>query len=263
MTTWGRLSLIAVFVLALFAPLHAAHADRIGVVLMHGKGGTSKLKSPVGQLKNALEDAGFLVVAPDMPWSRSRQFDRDFEASMAEIDEAVADLKDRGATRFVVGGHSIGANAALGYGARRDGLAGILAMAPGHIPEVGSWRSRFESAVSKARALIAEGKGDEFLTLTDINQGRELERNLKAKVIASWFAPDTGAVMPINAANLKPGTPLMWIIGKKDRMLSQGPEYAYDKAPAHPKSRYQVIGGGHKATPKKGKAEIIDWLKSL
>ena len=43
----------------------------------------------------------------------------------------------------------------------------------------------------------------------------------------------------------------------------RGKEYAFAKAPAHDKSAYDVIGGGHKATPTKGKKEIITWLKGL
>jgi len=31
----------------------------------------------------------------------------------------------------------------------------------------------------------------------------------------------------------------------------------------HPKSMYKVVRGGHKATPRIAKDEIIEWLKSL
>ena len=56
----------------------------------------------------------------------------------------------------------------------------------------------------------------------------------------------------------------MWIIGERDRlMMKRGKEYAFAKAPAHDKSAYVVIGGSHKATPTKGKKEIIAWLKGL
>jgi len=260
-----RAKFLAVLVVTLlFAmPDFGAAADQLGVVLMHGKQGTSKPRSPVGQLKAELESAGFIVMAPDMPWSRLRFLEKDFETAMAEIDGYVEALRSRGAKRIVVGGHSIGANAALGYGARREGLAGVLAIAPGHIPELQAWRDRYEFSIDEAREQIAAGNPDAVVELTDVNQGRETEVTLKAKVVASWYAPDTGAVMPINAANLKTGTPLMWVVGEKDRMAKRGEAYAFAKAPANPKSRYAVVKGGHKVTPMKGKAEIIDWLNSL
>jgi hypothetical protein len=56
------------------------------------------------KLAARLEDTGFLVAAPDMPWSRSRGFDKSHKDSMKEIDAAVEDLKSDGATR-IVGGH--------------------------------------------------------------------------------------------------------------------------------------------------------------
>ena len=268
---WGRIQMKDVFVIGLvlavvitFSMMSGVHGgSKTGVVLMHGKWGHSNSKSPVGKLKIALEEAGFLVAAPDMPWSKSRLFDKDFDEAMSEIDKIVAELHSKGASKVVVGGHSIGANAALGYAARRQGLAGVLAIAPGHVPEILSWRNRFKFYVDEAREMIAAGKAKETMKFTDKNQGREKVLTLEAKVVASWFSPEGVAVMPINAANIKPNTPLFWIIGKKDRLLKRGQAYAYDKAPPHPKSRYQIVSGGHKATPTKGKSEIIKWLKSL
>ena len=131
--------LAVVFILVLPLPtlsLQAGAGDKVGVVLMHGKNRTAKAKSPIGKLMYELEVADFIVIAPDMPWSRTRGFDKTYVESMAEIDKAVAKLRDKGATKIVVGGHSIGANAALGYGARREGLAGILACKDSVVP----WR---------------------------------------------------------------------------------------------------------------------------
>ena len=85
-------------------PAVVGAGEKIGVVLMHGKGRTAGEKSPIGKLAYALEVADFIVVAPDMPWSRSRGFDRTYAESMAEIDKAVAKLQDKGATKLVVGG---------------------------------------------------------------------------------------------------------------------------------------------------------------
>ena len=184
---------------------------------------------------------------------------------MLEIDKYVAELKSKGAKKIVVGGHSVGANAAIGYGARRNGLAGILAIAPGHIPEVRGFQSRMDHDYKRAGKLVDEGKGDKFGHFKDFNQGRSSEVNAKAKDYLSWYDPEGPAVMPKNAANLKPGTALMWVIGEKDAMLrfGRGKNYAFDRAPVHPKSNYIVVRGGHRVTPQKGEDEIIKWLKGL
>ena len=237
---------------------------KTGVILMHGKWGTTGSKSPVVLLAKRLKPEGFLVKTPEMPWSKSRLYSKDFEESIEEIHKQVEKLKAAGATSVVVGGHSMGASAAIGYGARYAGAAGILAIGPGHVPEIGSWKKKFAEDVAKARGMVDAGKGDKKSKFKDINQNKKKTLNIPAKNYLSWFAPDGPSPMPKNAAALKPGTPLMWIHGKKDKgNQKRGEGYVFDKAPSHPKSTFVVVGGGHVDTPTKGAKEIIAWLKAL
>lgn len=88
---------------------------------MHGK-----LGSPLGQtglignrqpigarLAADLKGAGYLVATPEMCWSARRGFDKTYPECLKEIDGAIAELKAHGASRFVVGGLSLGGNAAI------------------------------------------------------------------------------------------------------------------------------------------------------
>ena len=253
---------LLIFVLSFStAPLQAA--EKVGVLLMHGKWGTSLPKSPIGKLSNSLKRKGFIVLAPDMPWSRTRKYDKTFDESMTEIDEKVEELRKKGATKIVVGGHSMGANAALGYSARREGISGILAIAPGHVPEVSGFQNKMDNDWIRAKEMVEAGKGKQKDKFNDFNQGKKKKMKMRAEVYLSWFNPNGPASMPVNTANLKPGAPLLWIIGKKDLMFDKGENYAFNKAPSNPKNAYIVVKGGHKDTPQKGKAEIINWLNSL
>ena len=107
--------LLLAAVVALFLTPQQAEAARgdMGVLLFHGKGGTAHPNSPLGQLAEALNAAGFIVMTPDMPWSRSRIWEKSFDQAMAEIDKYVTQLRGKGAKKIIVGGHSLGANAAL------------------------------------------------------------------------------------------------------------------------------------------------------
>lgn len=239
-------------------------ADKIGVILMHGKWGTAMPNSPLGVLGKALSSAGMIVLTPDMPWSQTKLYSKDYDETMAQIDELVASLKSKGATKIVVGGHSLGANAALGYGARRDGIDAILAIAPGHVPEASDLKGKFADDVAKARKLVDAGKGETKDDFQDINQGKKKTLNIPARVYLSWFDPDGPSPMPTNAANLKPGTSLFWVTGDKDVLHQKGGKaYAFAKAPPNPKSAYVVVSSGHGDAPKKSKKEIIGLLKSL
>jgi pimeloyl-ACP methyl ester carboxylesterase len=241
----------------------AGAAERAGVVLLHGKGGMpeSRMMDP---LIAALRDAEFLVSTPEMPWSRARRYNGSYEAALDEIARAVAAIRARGATKIVVAGQSQGANAALGFGARRGGVAGIAAIAPGHVPEYFATLDDIASALARAKALVAAGRGDETAEYPDVDQADRSFVATSARIYVSYFDPDGPAVMWRNAAGLRPGTALLWIYGEKDRPnVRRGRGYAFDRAPPNPLNRYVVVDGGHEETPSLGAARIVDWINSL
>jgi len=145
--------LAALFMIAGAVPPAAAQdlkERKIGVVLMHGKWGAPDDRG-LYKLSHALGAAGVVLETPTMPWSRHRNYDAGYDDALKEIDQAVAKLKAKGAQRIVVGGHSFGANAALAYGATRDGVAGLLALAPGHVPDLSRFRGLMAPDVARAR----------------------------------------------------------------------------------------------------------------
>jgi pimeloyl-ACP methyl ester carboxylesterase len=231
-----------------------------GVVLMHGKGGAPG--GLVATTAAALEAAGAKVVMPQMPWARARMYDASYDQAMAEIDRAVAQLKSQGANRFVIAGQSFGANAAIGYAARRDGVAAVVALAAGHVPERPIFAQRSAPGVAKAKQLIAEGKGDSPVSFPDMNQGKTFDVRATPKVYLSYFDPVGPAPMPSNAAKMK-AVPFLWVIGRDDPLLSAGPAYAFDRAPRHAKSKYLEVNARHENTPDVSKDQVVAWLKSL
>ena len=237
-----------------------AFAGDVGVILMHGKDGTAKPKSPIGKLAAALE-GDFEVVAMTMPWSRDGGWDKTLEEVFADLDAAVADMKSGGKSKIVVGGHSMGAAAALAYATRTDGLAGVIMLAPGHRPDLRADDNA--DALAKAKQLVAGGQPNDDVEIADRNMGKDISRVLQADVAISWFAPDGLAVMQNAAPKVRPGTPVLFAIGQKDRLLPVGKELIYDAIPANDKSAYVVVPGGHKVTPIKAQSQVVDWLNGL
>jgi len=241
-----------------------ATADgRMGVVLLHGKGGIpqGRMMKP---LIEALKDAGFLVSTPEMTWSRGRGYDASYEQSMDEIAAAVAAIRAAGATKVVVAGQSQGANAALGFGAQRGGVDGIAAIAPGHVPEYFVTLDEIGRAFASAKALVAAGRGNETSSYPDVGQNDFRTVTTSAANYVSFFDPEGPAVMSRNAASLKPGIALLWIHGDGDRPnMRRGRGYGLDKAPPNAHSRYIVVDGKHGQTPRRGAPQIVEWIKSL
>ncbi|MFA6019347.1 MAG: alpha/beta fold hydrolase [Rhodospirillales bacterium] len=193
------LTVVLAVVWTFLVPPAAFAAGPVGVILMHGKWGSPDYN--IVQLADKLNAAGFLVERPLMPWSRKRDYDADYTQAMEEIDAVAERLRKRGATQIAVGGHSFGANVALGYAATRPDVAAILALAPGHVPEL--FASRLTESIAKARNLVEQGRGEETANFDDINQGKTKIITPKARVYLSYFDPDGPAVMPRNAAAIK------------------------------------------------------------
>lgn len=256
------LFLAVVVLLVAFSTARAAPLDGkgIGVVLMHGKGGRTGL---IDGLAAAIRAAGAKVATPLMPWSRDRIYDRTHEEAMKEIDTAVAALRADGATRIVVAGHSMGANAALGYGARRDGLAGVILLAYGHVPNNKYFRTHFAGDVARAKELIDAGRGAETGSYPDINTGSAESRTVSAEIYWSWFSPDGPAGDRQNAENFRPGTPVLWVSADSDRISQYGRPLIWDRLPPSPKSRFEIISSDHRSTPEDAKAIVVEWLAAL
>jgi pimeloyl-ACP methyl ester carboxylesterase len=197
-----------------------------------------------------------------MPWSFNRRYAATYEQAMAEIDAAAAGLKAKGATRIVVIGHSLGANAAIGYAARHSDLAGVVALAPGHLPEAERMRSFVSDAVARAKQLIAAGQGDVSQSFPDMAQGVPLVAHATPTVYLSMFDPDGPAVIPKNAAAMGP-VPLLWVVGKFDPIDRRGPEYAFNAGAKNPKSKYVEVFAGHLTTPLVAKRQVVEWINSL
>src|SRR5262245_504965 len=71
---------------------NAAHAQDLGVVVLHGMHGM-----PMQHFVSSLEAAGLFASSPELPWSRRRNHDRTYDQALDEVEAAVQEMKRRGA----------------------------------------------------------------------------------------------------------------------------------------------------------------------
>jgi pimeloyl-ACP methyl ester carboxylesterase len=247
---------------ALLLGLLTLHAQTVGIVLIHGKQG---MPGQFERMAGGLEGAGYLTERPEMCWSRRRIYDKPYLECIGELDVVVARLRLRGAREIVIAGMSLGGNGVLGYGARHDGLKGIVAFAPAHAPEFISRRPEISASLDRARTAIADGKGDVPATFSDVNTGPgtsnvEFTVTVTPRTYVSFFAPDSPAVMPTNAAKLK--APLLVISGTQDQ-TQRGARAIFEAAPSHALNRFVSIEATHMETPAKGREAMMTWLREL
>jgi esterase/lipase len=235
----------------------SVHAETVGVVMMHGKYGTP---AQMRQLAVTIGDAGFVVERPEMCWSAARIYDRTYLDCLADIDVASARLKDHGATTIVVLGMSLGANAALGFGARRQGLKAIITLAPAHAPELLRRRADIAQSIIKAQAATAAGKADEKATFDDIDLGKIFHVSTTPAIYLSFFGPESPAVMSENASHLT--APLLMVSGNSDPTQSNaGNIFAH--VPFDPRNRHVTVEADHLGTLAASADAVVSWLSEL
>jgi pimeloyl-ACP methyl ester carboxylesterase len=245
-------------------PGHAQ--DKIGVLMLHGKNPGSNQDPNFSKIKPAFEKAGMVVLLPDMPWSRGRYIDGNWDKAMAEMTAHVKDLRSKGATKVVLVGHSLGVPAAMSFAARGGDVQALVLLAPGHVPKNyynAPALKVVRESVDEARALVTAGKGDSRERFSDINQGKQLTVVATAKDYLSYFDPESDAEMGVTAARIPQGTPVLTVVGDEDYMFTRAKAYFADKLPANPKSQYLEVKGNHLSTPAVASEAVLAWIKAV
>lgn len=258
-----RRRLFSVCAFATFAL--AAAQERVGVLMLHGKSPGSNQDPNFGPQKGVFERQGWVVAYPDMPWSRGRNLDGGLDKALAEIASHIKDLRDQGAMKIVIPGHSMGVPVAMAHAARGGEADALVLLAPGHVP-VGYYTypslKAIHDSINEARALVAAGKGDSRERFSDVNQGRQPTVVTTAKDFLSWFDPRSDAEMSVTAPRIPAKVPVMTVIGEKDPLFKTIKAYYVDKLPANPKNKFLEVSGGHLDTPRVASDEIVAWIKT-
>ncbi len=246
--------------------------EKMGVVLMHGKQGGGVRDTSPDALHRKMQAAGMQVIKPELPWSFNRYIDGDWDLAMAEINGHVQRLKEMGAQRIALVGHSLGSPAALSYAVRFPSQVHALGLlAPGHVPHYYSLCIPYspirmcgvKEGVAQARQEVSAGRADKKQPLVDINQGRRNTVWMTPRDYLTYFDPASDAEMSVTAPRMPPGVPVLWVIGDGDYLVREGRQYVFDLLPPHPRSLYLQVSGNHLSTPAVAADQVVDWLKQV
>lgn len=248
-------------VLALMSllPVHAQAPGRIGVVLMHGKGG--RPEGLVAELAASLQMRGMALRNLEMPWSSRRNYDVGPEAAEAEVARALDELRREGAARLFLVGHSQGALFALHLGARLS-LAGVVAVAPGGNVASQVYEQYIGAHRARARELVAAGRGSEVGDFADYEGGKGIsEVRTRADIYWAWFNPQGVMHQERALRALPPQLPVLYIapIGDYPALRRANPSL-YALIPSQPLTRYLQPSASHTTAPTVARDAIADWL---
>lgn len=267
MRSAARRCLIALAVTALsgfLAPAAVAQtsAVKIGVVVMHGKGGAPTRH--VSELAAALENAGFLVRNLEMPWSGKREYDVNVAAAEQEVETALSALRDAGAQKVFVAGHSQGGLFALYFGGGHA-VDGIIAIAPGG--NVGSpvYRGQVAESLTEARKLVAAGRGAERTRLADYEGAKGTYAITTTPVVyVTWFDPDGAMNQTAAVRRMNPSVPVLFIVPSNDYpALLRVKNQMFDALPKNSRTKLYEPGATHLNAPTASIQEIIAWTTGV
>ena len=255
-------TLLVVLLMAV-APLAAAQGELMGIVVMHGKGGQPGAPHMV-QFVEQLERRGFLVANLEMPWSRNRNYDVPVARGEEEVTAAVADLRSKGAKKVFVAGHSQGGGFVLHY-AGKHGADGIIALAPGGNVGSVTFEKYVGNARTRARKLVAEGKGNDVVELRDY-EGKRGDYVVFSPPAAwlTWFEPEGAMNIPRAAKAVDPKTPVLFVIPTDDypTLLKSSPG-VYRSLPKNPLTKLYEPRADHLGAPSASVDEIVRWTKEV
>jgi len=250
--------------LATLNPALAAQSPspRMGIVIMHGKGGSPT--KYVSGLALSLEQNGYLVANLEMPWSGRREYDVNVDAAAKEVQSALDSLRSRGANKLFVAGHSLGALFALHY-AGQQLVDGVIALAPGGSVSTPVFREKLGESVKLARRLVTEGKANEKTRFTDYEGARDTYAVITTPAAyLSWFDPD-GAMSLIKAVKaMNPSIPVLYVAPKGDYpILLKSKQAIFSALPPHPLTKLYEPDSTHLDAPSAARDEILRWTSQV
>ena len=257
------LAQLALAALAASLPLPAmAQVEPIGIVIMHGKGGSPNRH--VADLARTLESRGYLVANLEMPWSGSRNYDVNVGRAEEEVEAALTSLRGKGAKKVFVSGHSQGGAFAL-HLAGKQSVDGVIAMAPGGNVANRVFRENLGESVARARQLVAEGKGNEPARLEDYEGARGTYPIVAIPAAyVTWFDTEGAMNMDRAARAANPQVPILWIVPKRERPALQKTILPmFRELPANPLTRLYEPNSDHLGAPSASVDEIVRWTREL
>ncbi len=230
------------------------------MVLMHGKWASPQSLYFVAKRY----EEGCAVKLLEMPWSGRRDYDVPYPDALNEIERQVKEFRVQGYKRILLAGHSFGANAGFAYASSvREKIDSVIALAPGHAPNVMYANGMSRQAVDSAKELINANKKDEKLGFDDMNQGRRKSVRMTAETLFSYFDPIGLGNMRLTASNYKESIPTLIVVGTDDVAFPVLRSAVFERLPSHPMNVYLEINANHGNTPEQSVQQVIAWLNQV
>lgn len=247
------------------ASIYGKPGKPLALVFIHGKGSEPD-KPDYQSLYAKLNDAGYQVVAPRMPWA-GEHWTGSLSQAMDVIDAAVA-LAAGAGRKVVVAGHSYGSMAAILYRPANPpaSVAGRVMLAPaGMIDLSRKSQEAVASAIAQARQMIADGRSQESarFAVTNVGKGNRVFTDTLIATPEVMLSYHDVTVFPSTRDALAQiRQPVFWAVGEGDP-IPYNRRPLYSLVPADEMNLYLELPGGHVDMLAQAADPLVDWLGKL
>ncbi len=258
-----KLAALAAILLGASMPAAAQATEKIGIVIMHGKGGSPTARHML-PFADGLESKGLLVANLEMPWSGRRDYDADVAKAEQEVTAALEALRGKGAKKVFVAGHSQGGVFALYYASKHP-LDGVIVIAPGGSVASRIYLEKLGGSVDLARKMIAEGKGGERGQFMDYEGSRGTSPvHTTATIYLTWFDPEGAMNQAKSSKALPPALPVLYVGPTNDYPgLRQIRQSMFSALHGNPLTWLYEPNADHLGAPRASVDEITRWTAEV
>lgn len=235
----------------------------VTIVFLHGKS-APRDASWLTSLYSTLNEAGYRVIAPQMPWGK---WDGTLQQGMEVIDAAIQTAAKDG-HKVVLAGHSAGGLGVIVYRPSNPSseLVGKATFDVGHLLDTASpgFQAQFDEPVRLARQLKTEGKGKETGRFTAVNTKgtKRYEETLVTTPEIYLSYHDLETFPGTNAALGQTRIPVFWAIAKRST-IGNNKRPTFDRIPERKENTFLEVDADHNTMTDRSAGEFIKWLDQL
>ena len=234
--------------------------SHFGVVILHGQQG-SRTDNQLVPLVRALRSAGAKVRISDMGWSKSSYMEMTYDQAIARIAKEIEPLRKDGATRIVLAGQSLGANAAIAYVAQGGQVDGLVLMSLGAFSEDSSKRADIAQSLAIARKDVADGNGAKVSSRVETQANNQtFTTQARADAYVSYKSADGPACVRCNMAKISPEFPMLFASAPNDGLDFSRVKAIVATRKADYVSMLEIAGVDHFTLPRVIAPQAIAWM---
>jgi len=233
-----------------------------GYLLLHGKkSGPAYSDCALHPLVKQLGQHS-LVDFESHAWAHDRLYDQPFESCYDSIELAKQRLRDRGAEKIHIVGHSLGGNAAIYYATKNLDFDSIVLLAPAHNTHLGKIRAQCAWSVRKAKNLVEENRNEPNY-FVDFDSADVTVSQVRPSIYISYFDADGPCNMTNNSQRIARPISVLCLSGKRDITQATTKELIYDPLPKTQQAQFHLLDEDHFTVCHNSHDLIVNWARNL